>query len=57
MNVWVVLYDEADEPADVMVVCATKEEADAYVEDVEDDGQGNLYNTLCVQGPFEVRGT
>ena len=51
MKVWVVLYDEPDEPSDVMEVFATKEEAYAYV----NDDEGNLYHTLCVQGPFEVQ--
>ena len=48
VKVWVVLYDEPDEPADVLAIFVHRDEAVSYIgEDTE---------TLCVQGPFEVPG-
>ena len=50
MKVWVVFYDDAGEPADVLEVFTTKAAADDYI------GVENDYDTLHVQGPFEVYG-
>ena len=50
MNVWVVLYDEPDERADVLAVFRSRNEADAYA-----DGEDPELSCLVVLGPLEVR--